>query len=420
MPTSTEAIGAVKTRENGNTMRSDPLAEIDPRFLGARLRQAREARGWTQQQVADQLGVARTTLVAIEKGERRIRPEELMRLGALYERQLWELLQRGAPPEGFAVQLRTSMASGPVDAGLVSSIEVFERLAEDYVRLEKICQAPLRRRHPPQYEIEGLDPELAGEDVACSERNRLGLGDGPLSTLRDILENDVGIRIFQPELPLRVAGMFAYTEDLGACIAVNQHHPQERRALSLAQEYGHFLTDRFHPEILTLEGGERRPRAQRFSDAFARSFLMPSEGLRKRYLELQRERKGAVTRGDLYRLASFYFVSVEAMARRLTSERLIPAGTWDRLRQEGFEIRETAEPPPQTRPEDALPPRYVSLAVEAWQRAELSEGQLAQMLRTDRVGAREIIGRAQGLSTEEGATADLVDWSAPLLRVASR
>jgi hypothetical protein len=62
----------------------------------------------------------------------------------------------------------------------------------------------------------------------------------------------------------------------------------------------------------------------------------------------------------------------------------------------------------------------VSLAVEAWQRAELSEGQLAQMLRTDRISAREIIQRVQGLSTEEGATADLVDWSAPLLRVASR
>lgn len=404
-------------------MSSDPLAEIDPRFLGARLRQAREARDWTQQQVADQLGVARTTLVAIEKGERRIRPEELMRLGALYERQLWELLQRGAPPEGFAVQLRASMASGPVDAELITSIEVFERLAEDYVRLEEICQAPLRRRYPPQYEIEGLDPELAGEDVACSERNRLGLGDGPLPTLRDILENDVGIRVFQPELPSRVAGMFAYTEDLGACIAVNRHHAQERRALSLAQEYGHFLTDRFHPEILTFEQGERRSRAERFAEAFSRSFLMPSEGLRKRYLELQRERKGAVTRGDLYRLASFYFVSVEAMTRRLANERLIPAGTWDRLRQEGFQVRETEYPlgpPSQARREEALPPRYVSLAVEAWQRAELSEGQLAQMLRTDRISAREIIERVQGLSTEEGATADLVDWSAPLLRVASR
>jgi Zn-dependent peptidase ImmA (M78 family) len=130
-----------------------------------------------------------------------------------------------------------------------------------------------------------------------------------------------------------------------------------------------------------------------------------------------------VTRGDLHRLASYYFVSVEAMARRLANERLIPAGTWDRLRQEGFQVRETDEyplgPPFQARHQDALPPRYVSLAVEAWQRAELSEGQLAQMLRTDRISAREIIERVQGLSTEEGATADLVDWSAPLLRAAS-
>ena len=46
------------------------LNQLDPKALGQRLQEARKARGFTQQQIADKLGVARTTLIAIEKGER--------------------------------------------------------------------------------------------------------------------------------------------------------------------------------------------------------------------------------------------------------------------------------------------------------------------------------------------------------------
>ena len=44
---------------------------IEPRRLGGRLQEARAARGLTQQDLADVLGLARTTITAIEKGERR-------------------------------------------------------------------------------------------------------------------------------------------------------------------------------------------------------------------------------------------------------------------------------------------------------------------------------------------------------------
>ena len=97
-------------------------------------------------------------------------------------------------------------------------------------------------------------PEDAAEDVASAERNRLGLGDGPVLNLREVLEDDVSIRVFSIDLPSRVAGLFAYTEDLGGCIAVNGRHPQERRRWSMVHEYGHFLTSRFQSEISILVG----------------------------------------------------------------------------------------------------------------------------------------------------------------------
>jgi transcriptional regulator with XRE-family HTH domain len=58
----------------------------NPHVMGRRLQAARKARGLTQQEVADRIGVARTTLVAIEKGERRVQPDEIVQLASLYGR----------------------------------------------------------------------------------------------------------------------------------------------------------------------------------------------------------------------------------------------------------------------------------------------------------------------------------------------
>jgi Zn-dependent peptidase ImmA (M78 family) len=268
-----------------------------------------------------------------------------------------------------------------------------------------------------------VDPELAAEDVAATERSRLNLGEGPLVNLREILESDVGLRVFQMELPSNVAGMFAFAEPLGGCIAVNLHHPAERRRASLAHEYGHFLTARYSSEITFVNRYERRPAGERFAEAFARAFLLPAAGLRRRYLELERERARGITYGDLCRLANFYAVSMEAMTRRLEELRLIPAGTWDRLRQERFRVREAQQLlglEPAHGDDEPFSPRYFALAVEAWQREELSEGQLARILRTDRLGARERIQRLAPDATEGSDPGESVDFGAPLFGSARR
>jgi Zn-dependent peptidase ImmA (M78 family)/DNA-binding XRE family transcriptional regulator len=402
----------------------DFLGKLEPRALGARLREAREALGLTQQQLADRMRVARTTIVAIEKGERRLKPKELVELATILGRSVSELLQRSAPADGFVVQLRGSLPpTAPVDTEILPFIRELQDLCDDYLRLEEICQAPLHRRYPPEYEIQGTDPELAAEDVATSERRRLDLGEGPLVNLREILEADVGLRIFHLELPSTVAGMFVFTEHRGGCIAVNLRHSAERRRASLAQELGHFLTTRFRPEI-TLEGRyERRPAGERFAEVFARAFLMPAAGLRRRFLELDRERSKGATLGDLCRVAQFYAVSVEALTRRLEELRLIPIGTWDRLRQERFRAHEAQDLlglEPVHVDDELFPPRYIALVFEAWQREQLSEGQLARFLRTDRLGAREKIQRLEAASKNDADQGESFDLAAPLLRAGGR
>jgi Zn-dependent peptidase ImmA (M78 family)/DNA-binding XRE family transcriptional regulator len=373
---------------------AEALHSLNPREVGSRLQEARKARGLTQQDAAERMDLARTTVVAIEKGERRVQPDELPRFAELYGRSVNELLRTGEPLPAFSVQLRGTLRSDSVsDQELLISIAEFERMCSDYVELERICDAPLPRRYPPQYQIDGIPPETAAEDVASSERNRLGLGDGPLLNLREVLENDVGLRIFYPRLPSRIAAMFEYNEQAGGCIAVNQRHPPDRGRMSLSHDYAHFLTNRYRPEVTLISQYRRNPEHERFAEAFARAFLMPAAGLSRRYHELRRSRDGTVTPADLCMLAHLFFVSLQALTLRLEDLRLLPSGTWDRLQESGFSVREAQallglhRHPVSVEP---LPLRYRLLAVTAYRRGDLSEGQLARFLRVDRLEARRI------------------------------
>jgi Zn-dependent peptidase ImmA (M78 family)/DNA-binding XRE family transcriptional regulator len=351
----------------------------------------------TQQQAADAIDVARTTITAMEAGERRPKPTELARLAALYGRQVSELL-RPVPtkdPEIFIAQFRAArVPGGKADsATLDRDIDTFKRLCEDYLHLESIGNAPLARRYPGQYDTSGASPDIAAEEVAASERNRLGIGDGPIGDIWQLLESDVGIRIFAPAFASRnLAGLFAYTEELGACVAVNGNHPEERRRWTLAHEYAHFLSDRYRAEVTVLLEYKRVPEAERFADAFAKYFLMPSAGLVRRYHAILRAKDNQITAADVLTLASQYAVSFQAMILRLEDLRLLSSGTWDRLKANHFKVREAralmgiAEMAPS---HALLPERYEVLAVRAFENEELSEGELARYLRTDRVTARE-------------------------------
>lgn len=380
--------------------------------LAERIREARRQSGLTQEEVGKHLGVARTTIVAIERGERRVQPEELMKLAALFGRQVNDLLRASAPVEPLGVQFRLSLARAAEPKHLESAVTELERLAEDYLELERITRTPLPRHYPPLYAVDGLGIGQAAQEIAAQERNRLSLGDGPLLELRESLENDVGIRIFSTEMPGSVAALFGFNEQFGACIAINAKHPRERQNWSMAHEYGHFLTTRYRAEITALFAYQRVPEGERLADAFAAAFLMPPAGLTRRLNDLRRARSASPTPADLLRLAASYRVSFQAMVLRLEDLSLLSSGTWDRLEMGGFRVQEARElmSLPSDEPDrEMLPLRYRYLAVEAYRQGLITEGQFAHFLRRDRLAARE---EAQALSrsrelTDEGRPTDV-------------
>jgi Zn-dependent peptidase ImmA (M78 family) len=397
------------------------LDRIPPPELGRRLQAARKARGLTQEEVARHLEVSRTTVTAMEKGDRPVKPEELATLARLYGRTINVLVSRREATEPFSVQFRATLQPQQYEETEIEPhIFEFQRLCEDYLELERLVGASLRTSYPPPYQADFARPEQAAEDVANRERQRLGLGDAPILNLRETLETDVGLRIFYMELPSRVAAMFAYSEELGGCIAVNRKHPPERRRLSLGHDFGHFLTDRFRPEVAILDRYERVPARERFAETFGSAFLLPGTGLSRRFNDLHGARSGKITPADLCTLAHYFFVSFEVLTRRLEELDLVPSGTWARLKELGFRVEEakTLLRLPEHEPSDhVLPTRYQYLAAEAFARGDLTEGQLARLLRTDRVAARRLIyglGHRAGISEEGEVTLESLDLGSPI------
>lgn len=372
------------------------LDTIDLRELGKRLQEARKKRGLTQEAAAQLMELARTTLVAIEKGERHIKAGELIKLSSVYGRQMSDFVRPRPQVESFQVQFRgPSHLTEEDGAKIAPFIASFEELCRDYLELEEITRSPLVRKYPSEYQIAGLRPDHAAEMVAIQERNRLDLGDGPIPTdptMRDVLEQEVGLRIFFMDLPGRFSEIYHYDHKLGGCIAINSGHPEERRRWSLAHAYGHFLAHRFKPEVLLEDDYQRKPESEQFADAFSLNFLMPANGLTMRFNDIKRT-QGKVTVLDLCRLSYYYGVSVQAIVLWLEDLKLLRTGTWDILQARGFKVREAQQQlglDPLPERHELLPKRYQYLALVALENGLVSEGQFAHFLRMDRLVARHM------------------------------
>ena len=383
---------------------------LDPRILGQRIAEARKARGKTQEEVAEFLGCSRPTYIAVEKGDRLAKTDEILKLAPFLGKKVNELVRPTEPVVDLQPHLRAvaEKMKGTDEAALQAAIGELQQLAEDYRDLERMMNAPLRFNYPPEVPLDGrIDAVQLAESIAIQERRRLGLGDQPVMSLRSTLEWDVGLRIFySSELPSAIAGMYAYTADLGCCILVNRKHPAERRRVSMLHEYGHLIVDRYKPGIDYLKMSGRKPANERFAESFALSFLMPASSVRQRFHDIVTMTNDFQVR-DLRQLSHFYFVSVEAMARRLEELGLIPRGSWQFLKEARFAPMQAAEllglqPLPTN--DHPYPERYMYLAVHACEQGEIGDSDLAHYLRCDIVSAREIAARALTSAAEIGDT----------------
>jgi len=364
--------------------------------VGERLKLAREQAKVTQNDAARHLGMARTTLVAIEQGQRRVRLSEIQQFASLYKSSVNALLRREAVQVDMAPRFRKLAAR--VDTAAEEAAELLNALVRAEVELENLLGVKRPHQYPPERPILPGDVRVQAEQDAAELRQWLGLGLAPIADMTTLLELQLGARVFVRRLPSRISGLYAFDDVAGACILINANHPRERRTLTGAHEAGHFISTRRSPDVLddnTPEGA----REERYANAFARALLMPARAVNQKFQELT---AGAshLSRRHVIVLAHMFNVSRETMVRRLEELGTARPGTWDwfvvnkGITDEqarsvlGTMVGDDREKADADRP---MSLRISMLAEEAWRRGLLSEGQLSRLLHVDRVTVRALL-----------------------------
>jgi len=368
---------------------------LSPQEVGERLRLAREAAKVTQAAAAAALDVARTTVVAIEQGQRRAKLDELQRLASLYGTSLNALLRSEAVQIDLKPRFRRMGEHGD---GVEGAVALMTTLVQAELELEDLLGVRRSRNDPPERPLLPGDVVLQAEHDAAELRQWLGVGQAPVHDIVSLLELQLGVRVFVRRLPAKVSGLYAYDEAAGPCILLNAAHPRERRAQTGAHELGHLVSTRRAPDAL-YDGSPQASREERYANAFARAFLTPARAVMAMFRDVT---AGAsqLTRRHVIVLAHAFGVAREAMVRRLEELGLTKVGTWDWFEHNGGITNDQARQVlgeawgVDARITDAARPvslRLGMLAREAWSKCLLSEGQLAGLLQLDRVEVRQLI-----------------------------
>lgn len=367
--------------------------------LGERLRMARAASGKTQEEACQALKVSRPTLISIEKGQRKAKLGEVETLADLYGVALNRLLARDAVHIDLQAQFRRQ---GSIDDEARTSVALLNAMATASVELERLLGVTFTPSYPPEQPLTHGSIERQAEDAALALRHRLGIGLAPVPDVVSLMESEFKVRIFIRPLPSRISGLFAYEPTVGACVLLNANHPRERRASTLMHEVAHFLHTRSVPDVYEADSIGNSPE-EKFATAFSFHFLMPPSALRRRFSEII-EGDRRFTPRHLVLLAQAFYVSAEAMCRQLERLELLPPGTYDNLKDRGFNrefVRGIIGDPAQPAERIPLSPHLAQLASSAHRRGLVSEGQLARMLSLDRIAVREILDVFDGGELDE-------------------
>jgi Zn-dependent peptidase ImmA (M78 family) len=388
---------------------TEPLSPIE---VGERLRIAREAAKITQAAAAAALDVARTTVVAIEQGQRRAKLDELQHLASLYGISVNALLRREAVQIDLKPRFRRM---GEHDDGVEGAVALLTTLVQAELELEDLLGVRRSRNDPPERPLMPGDVVLQAEHDAAELRQWLGIGQAPIYDIVSLLELQLGVRVFVRRLPAKVSGLYAYDEAAGPCVLLNGAHPRERRAQTGAHELGHLVSTRRAPDAL-YDGSPETSREERYANAFARAFLTPARAVMAMFRDVTAG-SSQLTRRHVIVLAHAFGVAREAMVRRLEELSLTKAGTWDWFEHNGGITNDQARQvlgeawDVDARKADATRPvslRLGMLAREAWRKNLLSEGQLAGLLQLDRVEIRELIDAFEDEEVDEAPSRPLI------------
>ena len=262
------------------------------RFIGSKLRKAREAIGLSQGAFARAIGLSSEYISLLEADKRTPRFSTLQK-------------HRGVPQPGHRLLLPREGRRGPTPSPCSSGPRPWTTAPAKSSSASAATATTISasRRSPAAGSISPLSTaNITPERLADEERRRLGLGDEPVRDIFSLLETN-GCRILRMPMPAdsKVSGVFIYLEQKEAAFAlVNSAQSPGRQAFSAAHEYCHYLKDRLEgpviddPDVFIDEVVSLYHPREPFAQAFAARFLMPPSKVREMIEKEFRVRRSAV------------------------------------------------------------------------------------------------------------------------------
>jgi transcriptional regulator with XRE-family HTH domain len=303
------------------------VTEVPPAALAA----ARERAGFTQEEVAELVRQPRPVISNWESGVRRPPGRALEQLAMIYRISLAELLGREDRPRADLERLLFRDAGDRLDAVGKFETKRFLAFLDAYGDfLEALGESP-GLRHSPFTMREGFTSKEDVRRRAEDARSFLRVGPGPIGDLSGLMDL-VGITVYRAplgaDLKQTISGAFVPHDRVGFSILLNAQTTPGRRRFTLAHELAHAL---FHGGRHSVEYYGRREAAERFADAFAAEFLVPTTTLRSAVEDSVGVSK--VTDAEVVvHLQRLFNVSYAMMLVRLRSSGLVTEAEMDRLR----------------------------------------------------------------------------------------
>ncbi|GBC98736.1 hypothetical protein HRbin17_01250 [bacterium HR17] len=375
------------------------------KFIGRRLREARELFGLTQEEAAKRLGITREYLSLLEAGKRRLPMRLLAKAAELYGRPESWFYGIGDPVGSLQMLLRKTEEAS-LSEETKRQLVKFAHLCEEIANLRKLLNHPVPEL--PTYPVTKERLEEQARQAARAERERLGLDDDPAPNLADILETH-GIPVIRLPMTYEVSGAMAYDAEMGGFILVNAQKPPTHQLWTVAHEYGHLLKDRQQgfnlPEMVRETDGEgdaKRVWIEVFANRFATHFLMPEETVRRLVESVGSK---PLTAWRLIELRRTFGVSYAALLYRLKELDYLTEREFEKWRQEKLMTLEQfifGEPKTSTREEFRTSKVLWELTVEAAMKGEITLSYAAEVLGITPMEVQDILYELEG-ATVEGA-----------------
>jgi Zn-dependent peptidase ImmA (M78 family)/transcriptional regulator with XRE-family HTH domain len=384
--------------------------------LGARLRQARESAGLTQDQVGRELGISRSAVTLIENGTRAVSSLELDRLAFLFGRDIRDFFAAEFGAENALAGLFRRNRDIADDPKSMTALRHCMAVGRELTNLERLVGIDRDPASAVRYNLSAprskFDAIRQGTAIAEQERRRLGIGDAPVADVTELLEKH-GVRTAVVDLPEDISGLTVFDAEAGPFVASNRGDHLLRRNFSFAHEYAHVLLDCDSSGRISRDS-ERTDLIEVRANSFAAGLLMPEDGVREvlealgkstqgrflaetpvdddRAIGIEARGASAVSKIQMHHvvlLGSHFGVSRQVVLYRLRNLKLISDRELQELLSEeraghGRQLEQLLDLPEadHAKERNRFRHRFLSLALEAYGRAAISRGKLEELFAT--------------------------------------